>query len=38
MTIYHVHTGMNLVIIHEKQTTYNITHLLVKQNENIFKK
>ena len=38
VTIYHVHTGMNLVIVREKQTTDNITHLLVKQNENFFKK
>ena len=38
MTIYHVHTGINLVIIHEKQRTNNITHLLVKQNENLKKK
>ena len=38
VTIYHVHTGMNLVIVCEKQTTDNITHLLVKQNENFLKK
>ena len=34
VTIYHVHTEMNLVIVREKQTTDNLTHLLVKQNEN----
>ena len=38
VTIYHVHTGMNLVIACEKQTTNNINHLLVKQNENFLKK
>ena len=37
VTIYHVHTEMNLVIVCEKQTTDNI-HLLVKQNENFFEK
>ena len=37
MTIYHVHAGVNLVIVHEKQATDNLTHLLVKQNE-FFKK
>ena len=38
VTIYHVHTGMNLVIACEKQTANNISHLLVKQNENFFEK
>ena len=38
VTIYHVHAGMNLEIVREKQTTDNITDLLVKQNENFLKK
>ena len=28
--IYHMHAGMNLLIVHEKQITDNLTHLLVK--------
>ena len=30
VAIYHMHVGMNLLIIHEKQITENLTHLLVK--------
>ena len=30
VAIYHMHGGMNLLIVHEKQMTENLTHLLVK--------
>ena len=32
-----MHAGMNFLIMHEKQTE-SFTHLLVKENENFFKK
>ena len=38
VAIYHMHAGMNLfMIVHEKQITENLAHLLVNKNE-IFKK
>ena len=33
VAIYHMHAGINLLIVHEKQMTEDLTHLLVKQNE-----
>ena len=30
VAIYHMHGGMNLLIVHEKRMTENLTHLLVK--------
>ena len=34
VAIYHMHAGMNLfMIVHEKQITENLAHLLVNKNE-----